>query len=172
MISRFVLAVVAAVIAIALGIYIGLVAMAEGAEGLRDIVFVFLVAITIIGAFIATNASRLIRSVAGLAVCFIGVAGLYYYLNSPFVAVMEMLIYVGAVCVTIVFAVMLADPEAVPQIGKQNALAGAASFGIGVLLFWALATLGTKTDWMSAAPKINNGSVDEIGKSLLTAMAC
>src|SRR5215472_11338249 len=62
------------------------------------------------GALLAVTSSRLIRSVCGLAVCCIGLAGLYYFLNSPFLALMEILIYVGAVCVTIVFAVMLAEP--------------------------------------------------------------
>jgi NADH-quinone oxidoreductase subunit J len=138
------------------------------AAGLSDLIFLTLAALTVIGAIIATNASRLIRSVAGLAVCFIGVAGLYYYLNSPFVAVMEMLIYVGAVCVTIVFAVMLADPEGVPQVAKQNALAGAASFGVGALLFWGLTTVARNATWMAAATKVNDGSIGEVGKSLLT----
>jgi NADH-quinone oxidoreductase subunit J len=168
MISPFFLAVVAAVIAMAGAIYVGLVAMADGAAGLREIVFVFIVALTIAGAAIATNAQRLIRSVAGLAICFIGVAGIYYYLNSPFVAVMEMLIYVGAVCVTIVFAVMMADPESVKQEGKQNALVGGFSFAVGIAFFWGLSALGTKTTWMAAAAKTNNGSVAEVGNSLLT----
>ena len=53
----------------------------------------------------------MIRSVCGLAICCIGLAGLYYFLHSPFLALMEILIYVGAVCVTIVFAVMLAEPD-------------------------------------------------------------
>ena len=138
------------------------------AAGLSDLIFLTFVALTVIGAIIATNSSRLIRSVAGLAVCFIGVAGLYYYLNSPFVAMMEMLIYVGAVCVTIIFAVMLADPEGLPQLDKQNALAGAASFGVGALLFWGLISVSKNATWMTAADKVNNGSIDEVGKSLLT----
>ncbi len=138
------------------------------AEGLSGLIFLFLIGLTVFGGLIATNAARLIRSVAGLAMCFIGVAGIYYYLNSPFVAVMEMLIYVGAVCVTIVFAVMLADPESLPQFGKQNALVGAASFGIGLLLFLGLIGVAGKTKWMEAAPKVNDGSINEVGKSLLT----
>ncbi len=56
-------------------------------------------------------AHRIIRSVCGLALCCIGLAGLYYFLHSPFLALMEILIYVGAVCITIVFAVMLAEPD-------------------------------------------------------------
>ncbi len=137
------------------------------AEGLTSVVFMAMIGVTVVGAIIATNTERLIRAVAGLAICFIGVAALYYFLQSPFVAVMEMLIYVGAVCVTIVFAVMLADPEE-GQHGKGNILAGPFSIGLGVILFWGLAALALKTEWTPAASVINNGSVVEIGKSLLT----
>jgi NADH-quinone oxidoreductase subunit J len=45
--------------------------------------------------------------VCGLALCCIGLAGLYYFLNSPFLALMQILIYVGAVSVLIFFAIML-----------------------------------------------------------------
>ena len=74
-------------------------------------IFVVCVATTVVGALIAALTKRIIRSVCGLMICCIGLAGLYYFLHSPFLALMEILIYVGAVCVTIVFAVMLAEPE-------------------------------------------------------------
>ena len=74
-------------------------------------IFLVCIATTVVGALIAALTARIIRSVCGLAICCIGLAGLYYFLHSPFLALMEILIYVGAVCVTIVFAVMLAEPE-------------------------------------------------------------
>ncbi len=86
------------------------------------------VAITIIGGVIACNSERLVRSVAGLIVCFIGVAGVYYFLNSPFVAMMQVLIYVGAVAVTISFAIMLAAPEEQKRIGPSGPLVGPLGF--------------------------------------------
>ncbi len=138
------------------------------AEGLAGLFFLFIVAVTISGGLIAINSTRLPRAVAGLALCFIGLAGLYYYLNSPFVAVMEMLIYVGAVCVTIVFAIMLADPGDEEKVGHQSAISGPVSFGVGALFFWGMALLGFNTMWPAAAAKINDGSVKAIGHSLLT----
>jgi len=61
--------------------------------------------------------------VTGLALCCIGLAGLYYFLNSPFLALMEILIYVGAVCVTIVFGVMLSETdEVLPERFKAQAV--------------------------------------------------
>ncbi|MBW2502638.1 MAG: NADH-quinone oxidoreductase subunit J [Deltaproteobacteria bacterium] len=138
------------------------------AEGLSSLVFVFIVITTVIGAVIATHSERLIRAVTGLAICFIGVAGLYYYLNSPFVALMEMLIYVGAVCVTIVFAVMLADPNPEREAGKGSVFTGPLSFALGFILFWGLSALALKTAWQGPATRVNDGSLEEVGKSLLT----
>lgn len=74
-------------------------------------IFLLAVLATLIGALVAALSTRIIRSVCGLAICCFGLAGLYYFLHSPFLALMEILIYVGAVCVTIVFAVMLAEPD-------------------------------------------------------------
>ncbi|MFO7606354.1 MAG: NADH-quinone oxidoreductase subunit J [Desulfurivibrionaceae bacterium] len=138
------------------------------AEGLAGLVFLFIVAVTVGGALIAVGSHRLPRAVAGLAICFIGVAGLYYFLLSPFVAVMEMLIYVGAVCVTIVFAIMLADPGDEQKVGRRSAIAAPVSFGVGALLFWGLALLGINTMWPAAAAKVNTGSVTDIGHALIT----
>ena len=138
------------------------------AEGLGGLVFLFMVAVTIGGGVIATNSMRLPRAVTGLAICLIGVAGLYYFLNSPFVAAMEMLIYVGAVCVTIVFAIMLADPGDENKAGRQSAISGPVSFGVGALLFWGMSLLALNTMWPPAAAKVNDGSVKMIGQSLLT----
>src|SRR5215831_3413486 len=80
-------------------------------ELVADVVFLICVGTTVLGALIAALSARIIRSVCGLAICCVGLAGLYYFLHSPFLALMEILIYVGAVCVTIVFAVMLAEPD-------------------------------------------------------------
>ena len=140
----------------------------NSAEGLAGLVFLVTLLTTAAGAFIATNAERTIRAVAGLALCFIGVAGIYYFLNSPFVALMEMLIYVGAVCVVLVFAVMLAEPHPERKFGKRNALVGPLSFLVAALIGWALIELGRQTAWPTGVVQLNNGSLPEVGHSLLT----
>ncbi|UCD66364.1 MAG: NADH-quinone oxidoreductase subunit J [Deltaproteobacteria bacterium] len=138
------------------------------AEGLSSLIFIFIVMTTILGAVIATHSDRLIRAVTGLAITCIGVAGLYYYLRSPFVAMMEMLIYVGAVCITIVFAIMLADPKPEEGADKGNVFTGPLSFVLGITLFWGLAALGSKTAWVMPSARLNDGSLEEVGRSLLT----
>jgi NADH-quinone oxidoreductase subunit J len=138
------------------------------AEGLSSLLFLVIVMTTVLGAVIATHSERLIRAVCGLAITCIGLAGLYYYLNSPFVALMEMLIYVGAVCVTIVFAVMLADPNPEGEIVKGSIFTGPLSFALGIMLFWGLSALAGKTTWVVPTERINDGSIEEVGKALLS----
>lgn len=137
-------------------------------EGLAGVIFLILIGTTLIGAVIATCAQRLIRSVVGLAVCFMGVAGLYYFLNSPFVAMMELLIYVGAVCVTIAFAIMLAEPDERRLARKVPGLSGGMAAICGGVIAFSLCIAALKADWPGAAIRVNAGSVKDIGFSLLT----
>lgn len=123
-----------------------------------------------VGALIAVLSARLIRSVCGLAICCLGLAGLYYFLHSPFLALMEILIYVGAVCVTIVFAIMLAEPEE-PANDESHGSAwlwsGVALAAAGAI-FWGLWRLGVHADWARPVSRVNDGSIQAIGGSLLT----
>lgn len=130
--------------------------------------FLVFAATTAAGALIAIGSHRIIRSVCGLALCCLGLAGLYYFLESPFLALMELLIYVGAVCVTIVFAVMLAEPDEPAPTARRNWLAIAATTVVSAALFWSLARLGICGDWPTLAVNRASGSVEAIGVHLLT----
>lgn len=68
-----------------------------------------LMAICIAGAFIAVSVKNVLHAVFGLAIALLAVVGLFLYLGSPFVATMEVLIYVGGISVAMVFAVMLSQ---------------------------------------------------------------
>jgi NADH-quinone oxidoreductase subunit J len=82
-------------------------------------------------------------------------------------AMMQILIYVGAICVTISFAIMLAAPEEKLKKSPTNLLSGPIGFMIAALIFAAMTMLALKTDWQASA-KIASGSVREIGIHLLT----
>jgi len=135
-----------------------------------SVIFVLCLATMATGAVIAVFSSRLIRSVCGLALCCIGLAGLYYFLHSPFLALMEILIYVGAVCVTIVFAVMLAEPEEPARTEKSGStlLWGGLALVITTAIFGGLVWLGIHAGWVPATDLLNDGSVAAIGRALLT----
>jgi len=78
-----------------------------GDEWAAYIAFAIYVLIIIGGGLGAILSRNLIRAMVGLVLSFLGVAGMYLLLASPFVAFMQLLIYMGAVCVLIFFAVML-----------------------------------------------------------------
>lgn len=134
-------------------------------------IFIACVAITVSGALIAALTKRIIRSVCGLAICCLGLAGLFYFLNSPFLALMEILIYIGAVCVTIIFGVMLAEPdEAAPE---QHArpfpiISPLIAVAIAAGVFLGIAKLSLSGNWTAPATLTSDGSVKAIGVALLT----
>lgn len=59
------------------------------------------------GGLWAVLARNLVRAMFGLVVTFMGVAGMYLLMASPFLAFMQLLIYVGAIAVLLFFAIML-----------------------------------------------------------------
>ncbi len=134
------------------------------------VVFVFCLMTLAAGALIAVLSSRLIRSVCGLAICAIGLAGLYYFLHSPFLAAMEILIYIGAVCVTIIFAVMLAEPdEPAADRSAGGLIWGVVSLGAAAAIFFSLGWLGTHANWARPGDLAKDAwSIQAMGRSLLT----
>jgi NADH-quinone oxidoreductase subunit J len=138
------------------------------AESFVGLIFLVTIGLIVAGAWIATVSSRLVRCITGLAVCFTGVAGAYYFLLSPFLAMMQMLIYVGAVSILIAFGIMMATPEEGDTRSlKGSALVGPLGIAVGSLVFAALTVLGLKTEW-HVFPKQGSGDMEAVGKILLT----
>jgi NADH-quinone oxidoreductase subunit J len=134
-------------------------------------IFFFSLATTLAGALLAVLSARLIRSVCGLAICCLGLSGLYYFLHSPFLALMEILIYIGAVCVTIVFAVMLVEPDEPANDEKRTATLewGGTTLAVVAGLFWALSRLVLVSTWTNPDAALKqSGSIRAIGLHLLT----
>ena len=134
------------------------------------LIFAGAVLTTVTGALIAVLSVRLIRSVCGLALCCFGLALLYYFLHSPFLTLMEILIYVGAICVTIIFAVMLAEPDEPVERNRPWSRYGwmAAALAVSGGVFWGIARLGLGQAWARPGMAANAGAVRDIGISLLT----
>jgi NADH:ubiquinone oxidoreductase subunit 6 (subunit J) len=104
-----------------------------------DLLFICIIGVTLAGALAAVLAGSIVYALMGLVVTMFGVAGLYVYLNSPFLAMMQILIYVGAVTVLIAFAVMLVgplykSPKEWTTLGKFGAAAGVAVVSLGLFV--------------------------------------
>ena len=78
---------------------------------LAHYVFCFYLLVMVVGAGFAVFSPNLVRALVGLIFSFMGVAGMYLLMQAPFLAFMQLLVYVGAVCVLIFFALMLARSD-------------------------------------------------------------
>jgi NADH-quinone oxidoreductase subunit J len=76
-------------------------------EILAKIVFAFYVCLIAAGGIMAVAAKNLVRALMGLILTLFGVAGMYLLMAAPVVALMQLLIYVGAVSVLVFLAIML-----------------------------------------------------------------
>jgi NADH-quinone oxidoreductase subunit J len=136
-------------------------------QAVATLAFLMVVALTIVGALIAVAARNIFHNVLGLAASLLGVSGLFLYLNSPFVALMEILIYVGAICIAICFAIMLSEPLHLPRPPRKMTKLLGAALGAGAV-FVFLALLVKKTKWVPAPEQSQDWSVTTIGHYLLT----
>jgi NADH-quinone oxidoreductase subunit J len=76
---------------------------------LFDIVFFVFAFMTVASAFIVVFSKNMIYSAFALLFTFFGVAGLYVLLQADFLAVTQILIYVGGILVLLLFGVMLTN---------------------------------------------------------------
>jgi NADH-quinone oxidoreductase subunit J len=90
---------------------------------------------------------NLLHAILFLVLSFMGVAGLYITLSADFVAVVQVLIYVGAIAVLMIFAVMLT-----PQSARNNAetVFWAPAIVLSGLVAAAIALVVANTDWANA----------------------
>jgi NADH:ubiquinone oxidoreductase subunit 6 (subunit J) len=77
----------------------------------QDIAFAALSALTIVGAIFALETRQVVYGAISLAFSFLGVAGIFILLNATFVALFQIIVYVGAIAVLIVFTVMLVTKD-------------------------------------------------------------
>ncbi len=69
--------------------------------------FYFLAAILLVSALLVVTLRNIFHCALFLIIALLATAGFYFYLGAPFVGVMQLLIYVGAIMVLIIFAIML-----------------------------------------------------------------
>jgi len=78
---------------------------------LVDVTFLVLAAVTIVSAIVALEAKEVVYGALALALCFVGIAGLFALLDAVFLAMFQLMVYVGAIAVLILFTVMLVRRE-------------------------------------------------------------
>ncbi len=84
----------------------------------EQIVFYFFAALTLISAFLVVNMQNLVRSIFLFFVTIFSLAAMFVFALADFIAVTQVVIYVGGVLVLMLFAFMLSNKELLS--GLQN----------------------------------------------------
>lgn len=131
------------------------------------IVFWIAVLICLVGAIGMLRSREMVRSALALVLSFSGVAVVYLLLNADFLAVAQILIYVGAIMILMLFAIMLTPGQVeIPGLASQGQTlaAGLVSAVIFVLTTGVMLT----TPWRLRADGVNAPTTERIGELLLT----
>jgi NADH-quinone oxidoreductase subunit J len=132
-----------------------------------NITFAILAALTVVSAIAAMSLRNLVHCALCVAVTFGGLAALYLKLGAPFVGWAQVLIYVGAVAILIVFAILLTRSDAPQQpVVSKSWVAGIA---VAILVFGVLtrAILTSGVIGQEAPAKLEP-TVRDIGIQLMT----
>ena len=92
------------------------------------------------------------RAALFLVLCFFTVAGIYATLSADFLAVVQVLVYVGAVGILLIFAIMFTrETQHGSLFNRQHVFA---MFFAGLLMVAMIYTM-TQTDWAALGARVN-----------------
>ncbi len=117
----------------------------------------------IVGAIFAVAFRNILHAIFGLAITIVAVAVLFVYLAAPFVAAMEVVVYVGGISVAMVFAVMFAYTSRFRKTGVGDFLLAA----LPSLAFFVVMLVIIRDSTFAVAAPGRDFSVPAIGRALL-----
>ncbi len=137
---------------------------------LAQIVFLVLAAVILASGFLVVTTRNIVHAALWLIVTLFGVAAAYAYLNAGFLAVVQVVVYIGAIAILFIFAVMLTRKEMRDQGPQLNA-----GWWLGAIV--ALATFAglvllvrSWSGFSAAAPPVPAGfdGVSQLGNALIS----
>lgn len=106
-----------------------------------DLIFYLFAAVTLISAFFVVTNRNIVYSAFYLMFTFFGVAGIYVLLGADFVAVVQVIVYIGGILILLLFGVMLTNKITHVQIKSGTINILPATIAVGFLAGALLAAL-------------------------------
>jgi NADH-quinone oxidoreductase subunit J len=129
-----------------------------------DILFFIFAEVMLGSALLVVTMRDIIRCGLAMMVSFAALAGIYVIAGAPLVAAAQVLVYIGAISVLILFAIMLTQTKAAPaRLVFQTQSVGAAIAAIILALIVAI-TIGA-TDWGSVSQRVHTAT-DQLARLL------
>ena len=130
------------------------------------ILFWFFAAMTISGGLMAALLPRIVHAVFSLLLCFLGVTGLYALLGADFLAITQLVVYIGGVLVLIAFGILLTGRTAA-TLGEKEISHRKTGVLVGGLLAVGLLFAIGASNFKSVPVQPVDGTVEGIGRLLL-----
>ncbi len=132
-----------------------------------QVVFIILSLVALIGAAGVVLARNLFKSALFLVLSFIGVAGFYVLLEAELLAMIQILVYVGAIAILIIFAIMLSRRLMSPEYDPRNEQWTGALF-VAVALFAVLIFVLLRVDWPVVQAPVPPEAISQLGQGLVS----
>ena len=125
--------------------------------GWDDVLFIILSVVMIGSALLVVTMRDIIRCGLAMMVSFAALAGLYVLIGAPLVAAAQVLVYIGAISVLVLFAIMLTQTKAAPARLVFQTQAVPAAIAAAVLALLIALTVGA-TNWNAVDAPIRVGT--------------
>ncbi len=135
---------------------------------MADFIFWVIWVLIVASAALVAFGNNLIHSVFALMGTFLGVAGIYIFLNADFLAVTQIVVYVGGILVLLVFGIMLTNKISTARISQSSV-----QKGLGVVVVLGILSIVLTSvlshDWVgTVTPMAFAETVGGIGRLLFT----
>lgn len=131
-----------------------------------DIIFYLFAALTLVSAFFVVTNRNIVYSAFFLLFTFFGVAGIYVLLGADFVAIVQLIVYVGGILILLLFGVMLTNKITNVEIKTGTINIYPAVIGVGLLTGSLLAAL-IHSDWKTSALESAQPTTSALGTILI-----
>jgi NADH-quinone oxidoreductase subunit J len=129
-----------------------------------DALLTALATLMLVAAIAVVTMKDIIRCGLAMIVCFLALAGIYVVLGAPIVAATQVLVYIGAISVLILFAIMLTQTKAGPSSLVFQTQAFPAAIA-AVILAILIAVTVAATNWTETTRRIWT-STEEVANAL------
>jgi NADH-quinone oxidoreductase subunit J len=132
-----------------------------------DLIFYLFAAVTLVSAFFVVTSRNIVHAAFYLLFTFFGVAGIYVMLGADFVAVVQLIVYVGGILILLIFGVMITNK--ITQVEIKTGTLHTLPAAIGVGLFTGIVgAVILNTEWRVVESEMPASTLSAIGTSLIT----
>lgn len=129
------------------------------------IAFIVLAVIALIGGVLLLNLTNVVHMVLALVATFISIAGIYVLLSAEFLAVVQILIYSGAITIIMLFGIMLTKHD--DKVTNTGGWGRKISLLLGVIGFGVVVYLGIyNLDFPQVGDTLHENNTEQIGIAL------